>query len=52
MFQIRCRQQKIIIQKLPDDTVIAYRADDRDDKSELDTAVEPFNKIIKLISFS
>jgi hypothetical protein len=52
MFQVHCKHYQIIIEKLPDNSIMAYRADDRDDKSEIDTTIEPFKKIIKLINFS
>jgi len=47
MFEMRCRQHKIIIEKLPDNSMVAYRADERDDKSQIDTTIEPFDKILR-----
>ena len=46
-FQQRCRSQKIIIQKLPDDTILAYYGDDRDEQIPLDTTIPPFDKILR-----
>jgi hypothetical protein len=50
MFQVQCNHYKIIIQKLPDNSIMAYRADDRDDNSEIDTTLPLFNKISKLLN--
>lgn len=46
MFEMRCRRQKIIIQKI-NGQIEAYRNDDRDEKIIVDTSQEPFQKILK-----
>ena len=47
MFEVRCRQHKIIVEKLSDGTILAYRADDRDDRVQIDTSQQPFDKIMR-----
>lgn len=47
MFEMRCRQLKIIVDKT-NDGIQVYRADNRDDeKIEIDTSKDPFQKILK-----
>ncbi len=48
-FQQQCRIHKIIIEKLSDDTIVAYYADDRDEQSVVDTSIPPFSIIIKFL---
>jgi len=48
-FQQQCRIHKIIIEKMPDDTVIGYYSDDRDDKNPVDTTIPPFDKILRFL---
>ncbi|MBF0506468.1 MAG: hypothetical protein HQL09_06505 [Nitrospirae bacterium] len=47
MFQTRCRAHKIIIERLHDGSIVAYRSDDREDSITVDTAQEPFDKLLR-----
>ena len=44
-FQYRCHGLQIVIEKLPDDSVIAYYADDRDGRVVIDVTQAPFDRI-------
>jgi hypothetical protein len=44
-FQSRCKGQQIIIEKQPDNSIIAYYADDRDESITIDPTELPFDRI-------
>jgi hypothetical protein len=44
-FQYRCKGQQLIIEKQPDNSIIAYYADDRDGSITIDATEPPFDRI-------
>ncbi len=44
-FQYRCKGKQIIIEKQPDNSIIAYYADDRDGSITIDPTERPFDRI-------
>ncbi len=44
-FQFRCRGLQIVIEKMPDGSIVAYYADDRDGQVIIDTTQPPFDRI-------
>jgi len=45
-FEYRCNGLQIIIEKQPDNSIVAYYADDRDGRISIDTTQPPFDKIL------
>lgn len=46
-FDYRCKGLKIIIENMPEISIIAYYSDDRDGSIGTDTAQPPFDKILR-----
>jgi hypothetical protein len=44
-FQYRCKGKQIIIEQQPDNSIIAYYADDRDGSITIDPTERPFDRI-------
>ena len=51
-FQYRCHGRQIVIEKLPDESVIAYYADDRDERVVVDVTQAPFDRVSYFLRFS
>ena len=45
MFRYRCKGQQIIIDKMPDNTIVAYYADDRSGLETIDITKPPFERM-------
>ena len=46
-FRYRCKGLQIIIERIPDGSIEAYYADDRDGRVTVDVTKEPFDRILK-----
>jgi hypothetical protein len=46
-FRYRCKGLQIIIEKQPDESILAYYFDDRDGSIIIDTTQPPFDKIVR-----
>ncbi len=46
-FRYRCKGLHIIIEKMPDKSIIAYYSDDRDGCITIDTTQQPFDRILR-----
>jgi hypothetical protein len=46
-FDYRCKGLKIIIEKMPEISIMAYYSDDRDGSITTDTAQPPFDQILR-----
>ena len=46
-FRYRCKGLQIIIERQPDNSILAYYADDRDGSITIDTSQPPFDKILR-----
>jgi hypothetical protein len=46
-FRYRCKRQHIIIERMPDNSIVAYYDDGRDERVTLDTTQPPFDKILR-----
>jgi hypothetical protein len=51
-FESRCHGLQIVIEKMPDNSVIAYYADDRDNRVVIDVTQAPFDRISYFLRFS
>jgi hypothetical protein len=51
-FEYRCHGLQIVIEKLPDKSVIAYYADDRNNRVIIDVTQAPFDRISYFLRFS
>jgi len=51
-FEYRCRGLQIVIEKQPDNSLIAYYADDRDNRVIIDVTQAPFDRILFFLGFS
>lgn len=46
-FKYRCKGLQIIIEKQPDNSIVAYYSDDRDGSVTIDPTQPPFDKILR-----
>ena len=46
-FRYRCKGKQIIIERLSDNSIVAYYADDRDGQITIDTRQAPFDKLLR-----
>lgn len=46
-FQYRCKGLQIVVEKMQDDSIEAYYADDRDGRVTVDVTQEPFDKLLR-----